>query len=74
MHKQIRTIFFKANEYNTRLRLESSSLKHHLSKKNLIDGVTCFVGRDETTKHFLKECPNYQDLRGHTLSDVCHFF
>ena len=47
---------------HTRLRLECSSLNHHLFKKKLTDCPLCSCGAPETTFHLLS-CVNYNDLR-----------
>ena len=53
----------------TRLRLECSSLNHHLSKKNIVDSAICSCGAIETTKHYLLICPNYTAVRNQVLSN-----
>ena len=53
----------------TRLRLECSSLNHHLSKKNIVDSAICSCGAIETAKHYLLICPNYTAVRNQVLSN-----
>ena len=53
----------KSQILHTRLRLECSSLNHHLFKKNLIDSPLCACGQAETSAHFLLKCPRYDNLR-----------
>ncbi|MEW8543133.1 MAG: reverse transcriptase family protein, partial [Candidatus Thiodiazotropha sp.] len=48
--------------YHTRLRLECSSLKQHLFRKNLIENPTCSCGQVETVKHYLLDCNNYTQI------------
>ncbi|MCG8048301.1 MAG: reverse transcriptase family protein [Candidatus Thiodiazotropha endolucinida] len=61
-----------AQIYHTRLRLECSSLRHHLYRKNLIDSPLCLCGRSETSKHYFFECPNHHLTRIRLLSDILH--
>ena len=53
--------------YHTRLRLECSALNDHLFKKNIVNNNRCSCGEIESTKHFLLQCPLYQDLRQNSL-------
>ena len=62
----------KAQIFHTRLRLECSSLRHHLYRKSLIDFPLCSCGRSETTKHFFFECLNHHLTRTRVLSDILH--
>ena len=62
----------KAQIFHTRLRLECSSLRHHLYRKNLIDSPLCSCGRSETTKHFFFECPNHHSIQIRILSEFLH--
>ena len=50
----------KAQFFHAQLRLECSSLRHHLYCKNLIDSPLRSCGRSETTKHFFFECPDHR--------------
>ena len=49
--------------YHARLRLECSSLKHHLFNKNIVADPLCSCGAVETTSHYLLTCDNYRNLR-----------
>ena len=49
--------------YHARLRLECSSLKHHLFNKNIVADPLCSCGAVETTSHYLLTCDNYRHLR-----------
>ena len=53
---------------HTRLRLECSSLNHHLYQKNLVDSPLCSCGQIETTTHYFLHCPNYLQPRQHYFS------
>ena len=53
---------------HARLRLECSSLKHHLYQKNLVDSPFCSCGQIESPTHFLLHCPNYIHQRQQYLS------
>lgn len=53
---------------HARLRLECSSLKHHLYQKNLVDSPFCSCGQIESPTHFLLHCPNYTHQRQQYLS------
>ena len=53
---------------HTRLRLECSSLNHHLYLKSLVDSLLCSCGQIETTTHFFLHCPNYLQPRQHYFS------
>ena len=55
---------------HTRLRLECSSLNHHLFKKKLTDSPLCSCGAPETTFHFFLSCVHYNDLRQRYFSDL----
>ena len=48
---------------HTRLRLNCSSLNHHLFSKNIIDDPHCTCGDIESTSHFLLYCNNYSVIR-----------
>ena len=49
--------------YHSRLRMDCSSLNHHLFLKNIIDSPLCICGRPETTKHYLFDCNRFNHLR-----------
>ena len=49
--------------YHFQLRMDCSSLNHHLFSKNIIDSPLCICGRPETTKHFLFNCNRFNNLR-----------
>ncbi|MCG7868088.1 MAG: reverse transcriptase family protein [Candidatus Thiodiazotropha taylori] len=53
---------------HARLRLECSSLKHHLYQKNLVDSPFCSCGQIESPTHFFLHCPNYIHQRQQYLS------
>lgn len=57
---------------HTRLRLECSSLNHHLYKKNLVESPLCSCGASETTFHFLFSCTHYNFLRQRYFSGLGH--
>ena len=57
---------------HARLRLECSSLNHHLYKKNLVDSSLCACGAPETTFHFLLSCANYNEIRQQYFSGLGH--
>ena len=57
---------------HARLRLECSSLNHHLYKKNLVDSSLCACGAPETTFHFLLSCENYNEIRQQYFSGLGH--
>ena len=49
--------------YHNRLRLECSSLRHHLFKKKIVADSLCSCGAVETTSHYLLNCEHYRNLR-----------
>ena len=57
---------------HARLRLECSSLNHHLYKENLVDSSLCACGAPETTFHFLLSCASYNEIRQQYFSGLCH--
>lgn len=57
---------------HARLRLECSSLNHHLFQKNLVNSPLCSCGLAETTYHFLLYCTKYDLLRQRYLSVLPH--
>ena len=60
--------------YHTRLRTNCSSLKQHLYSKNIITDPSCACGSVESTKHFLLQCPQFNQARTKlidTLSTIC---
>ena len=60
--------------YHTRLRTNCSSLNQHLHSKNIIADPSCACGGVESTKHFLLQCPHFNQARIemlNTLSTVC---
>ncbi|MEW8547655.1 MAG: hypothetical protein AB2693_29455, partial [Candidatus Thiodiazotropha sp.] len=57
---------------HARIRLECSSLNHHLFKKNLVNSPLCTCGLPETSSHFLLSCTNYNHLRQRYLSVLPH--
>ena len=60
----------KGQILHARLRLECSSLNHHLFKKNLVESPLCSCGASETTFHFLLSCVRYNDLRQQYFSGL----
>ena len=60
----------KGQILHARLRLECSSLNHHLFKKNLVESPLFSCGASETTFHFLLSCVRYSDLRQQYLSGL----
>ena len=48
---------------HARLRMECSSLRHHLYLKNIEANPLCTCGEVESTSHFLLYCPQYQNQR-----------
>ena len=56
---------------HARIRLECSSLNHHLFQKNLISSSLCTCGLPETS-HFLLFCTNVDLLRQRYLSVLPH--
>ena len=60
--------------YHSRLRMECSSLNHHLFSKNIIDSPLCICGRPETTEHYFFDCNRFNNLRQEmmqSLSQLC---
>ena len=55
---------------HARVRTESSGLKDHLYKKNLVDDPFCVCRQIETSEHFLLHCPMYRLLREDMLNNV----
>ena len=49
--------------YHTRLRLNCSSLRYTLFRKNIIQDPSCQCGAIETVEHYLLYCHNYSDIR-----------
>ena len=54
------------------IRLECSSLNHHLFKKNLVSSPSCACALLGTSSHFLLFCTNYDLLRQRYLSVLPH--
>lgn len=50
-----------------RLRMDCSSLKDHLFRKNLVDSNVCSCGLVETTQHYLYKCNKYTCIRNTTI-------
>ena len=55
---------------HARLRLECSSLNHHLYRKNLVESPLCSCGVPETNSHFLLACANYSNARQRYFSGL----
>lgn len=62
----------KGQIYHARLRLECSSLSHHLFLKNIVDNPLCSCGATETASHYLLSCVKYRPLRTRYLSVLPH--
>ena len=60
----------KAQVLHTRLRLNCSSLKHHLFSKNIEDNPFCLCGEVESTSHYFLYCPNYAVMRQELLTEI----
>ena len=56
--------------YHSRLRMDCSSLNHHLFSKNIIDSPLCICGIPETTKHYLFDCNRYSNLRQEMMQSI----
>ena len=56
--------------YHSRLRMDCSSLNHHLFSKNIIDSPLCICGRPETIKHYLFECNRFNNLRQEMMQSI----
>jgi hypothetical protein len=48
---------------HTRLRMQCSSLNHHLFRKNIVNSPFRQCGAPETTAHFLLHCPRHNATR-----------
>jgi hypothetical protein len=48
---------------HARLRMQCSSLNHHLFRKNIVNSPFCQCGATETTAHFLLHCPRHNATR-----------
>ena len=48
---------------HARLRMQCSSLNHHLFCKNIVNSPFCQFGATETTAHFLLHCPRHNATR-----------
>ena len=58
--------------YHTRLRTSCSTLNHHLYSGNIIQSPLCPCGAVEDTKHFLFECPRYDEIRHEMITEVAN--
>ena len=56
--------------YHSRLRMDCSSLNHHLFSKTSIDSPLCICGRPETTKHYLFDCYRFNNLRKEMMQSI----
>ena len=56
--------------YYSRLRIDCSSLNHHLFSKNIIDSPLCICGRQETTKHYLFDCNRFNNLSQEIMQSI----
>ena len=59
--------------YHSRLRTKCSSLNEHLFSRNIVDSSLCTCGSVEDTKHFIRECPLYFNLRQEMLTVISEF-
>ena len=59
--------------YHTRLRLNCSSLNHHLFLKNIINDPLCECGAVEDTNHFFLTCNRFRNLRHVLLNTISTF-
>ena len=55
---------------HARLRLECSSLNHHLHRRNLVESPLCSCGVPETTFHFLLACVYHNETRQRYFSGL----
>ena len=55
---------------HVRLRTNCSALKEHLFAKNIVADPYCSYGAVENNKHFLLECPVFNDIRQDMLNEV----
>ena len=56
--------------YYSRLRMDCSSLNHHLFSNNIIDSPLYICGRPETTKHYLFDCNRFNNLRQEMMQSI----
>ena len=56
--------------YHSRLRMDCSSLYHHLFSKNIIGSPHCVCGWPETIKHFLFDCNRFNNLRQEMMQSI----
>ena len=57
-----------------KLRLEISDLKSDLFKRHLSEDKSCLCGYfDENARHFLLECPRYDNIRTATINTIQNF-
>lgn len=57
---------------HTRIRTESSGLKEHLFKKNLVDDPYCICKQIESSEHFLLYCPLYRLIRQNMINNISY--
>ena len=55
---------------HTRLRLDCSALNYDLNRRKLIDSKLCECGEVENAKHFIFQCPLFNEHRQLHLSDL----
>lgn len=55
---------------HVRLRTHCSALKEHLFAKNIVADPYCSCGAVENNKHFLLECPAFNDIRQDMLNEI----
>ena len=55
---------------HTRLRLDCSALNYYLNRRKLIDSKLCECGEVENAKHFILQCPLFNEHRQVHLSDI----
>ena len=56
--------------YHARLRTSCSSLRQHLSSKNIIASPACVCGSIEDTHHYLLVCNQFTDFRRNMINSV----
>ena len=60
----------KGQIYHSQLRMDCSSLNHHLFSKHIIDSPLCICGRPETTKRYLFDCYRFNYLRQEMMQSI----
>ena len=61
----------KSEIIHCKLRLGISDLKSDMFDRHISDNKNCECGYDEeTVKHFLLDCPMYNDIRANTINTI----